>query len=41
MHRSEERAVGCLQIIGMAALLLFGLMLIYEPITDLLRWMKF
>jgi hypothetical protein len=41
MKRSEENAIGCMQVLGMGVLVLFALLLIYEPITDLLRWMKF
>jgi hypothetical protein len=41
MKRSEENAIGCMQVLGMGVLVLFGLLLIYEPVTTLIRWMKF
>jgi hypothetical protein len=41
MKRSEENAVGCLQVLGMGVLVLFGLLLFYEPVKMLITWMKF
>jgi Na+-transporting methylmalonyl-CoA/oxaloacetate decarboxylase gamma subunit len=41
MHKSEENAIGCMQVLGMGVLLLFALLLIYEPVTTLIRWMRF
>jgi hypothetical protein len=30
-----------MQVLGMAVLVLFALLLIYEPVTILIRWMRF
>jgi hypothetical protein len=41
MKQSEERAIGCLQVLGITALLLFAFLLIYEPFKLLLTWMRY
>jgi hypothetical protein len=41
MKRSEENAIGCMQVLGMAVLVLFALLLFYEPVKMLITWMRF